>query len=518
MRKIGLQVIAVVLALTMMMGMTLNVSAAGEGKLTINNTTAGQTIELYQLFTATKNGTAIAYSLNTKYEGFFTSNAKYECQDLTGEELSAKAYEYVHSIPEGEDRVTFAKEALLWILKQQSITADKSSPTSAESTTITELDYGYYLVYPRGATDTSGDAPKSPAMLVSVLDTEASITMKSTYPTVDKVIVGEADAEKKAGDFNVGDIVNFKLTSKVPDMTGYTSYTFNFKDTLSDGLTFNENSVVVKIGTQALTLDTDYTVTRGTQEGEPTVTITLNNFINQAEKAGQPIVVTYSATLNENASVGMDKNTNTAIVEYSNNPGQSGSVGESTPSEADAHSFDFTIFKYHGEQSALSGAKFKLFSDSECLNEVKLEEVGASSGTYIKKEAGTATITSDADGKVQVKGLAAGTYYLQETEAPAGYNKLTAPVIITITPTYAAVGGALEKVDVKYSYNGTENTSTINTESAPGTSPEVPIENKSGAELPSTGGKGTILFTIGGVLILSVMLTASIVSKKRKKG
>ena len=149
-------------------------------------------------------------------------------------------------------------------------------------------------------------------------------------------------------------------------MTGYTSYVFNFKDTLSTGLTFKGiTSVTVGSGENvqnvtAGTGDNTYTLT---QDGQ-NITITMNNFLaSNANKAGQEIKVTYTATLNKDAVTGFDANKNSATVEYSNKPGTD-NKGESEPSIVDVHTFNFTIFKYYlngADKTGLAKAEFELY-------------------------------------------------------------------------------------------------------------------------------------------------------------
>ena len=273
--------LAVLMAVAMVltMSMTAFAAEAPKGTLTVNNTVAGKTLDLYQIFTATKSGENVAYTLNSAYEGFFQSKIS-GASTLTGEALSEKAYTYVKeqvgTNGDAETAKTFAKDVLGWILdSNNNITATKTVNTTATSTVVSDLAYGYYLVYPKGATDTptapGNQTYTSAASLVSITAETATINMKSNYPTVDKKIIpaqsgsgikvdaivdgswegshqmelddenesedaiaphGAAD-EKKAGDFGIGDTVTYQLTSKVPDMTGYTSYTFKFTDTLS---------------------------------------------------------------------------------------------------------------------------------------------------------------------------------------------------------------------------------------------------------------------------------------------
>ena len=215
-------------------------------------------------------------------------------ESLTGEALSEAAYNYVKDQvgKDGNNGAAFAKDILGWILENKTTvnaTAYNCIDTTAGNTVINNLDYGYYVVYPLGATDTStapgNETVKSVASLVSVTDTTVSINMKSNYPTVVKKV-----NDKNADDVNIGDEVTYTLTSKVPDMTGYTSYVFNFKDTLSAGLTFKEitsvtvgDTTITKVEAGQEANDT-YTLTQAGQN----ITITMNNFLaSNKDKAGQ---------------------------------------------------------------------------------------------------------------------------------------------------------------------------------------------------------------------------------------
>ena len=321
MKKLVSRFMAVLMAMVMILSMSMTAFAevALKGTLTVNNTVEGKTLDLYQIFTATKSGDNVAYTLNSAYEGFFQSKIS-GASALTGEALSEKAYAYVKDQVgrDGSNGAAFAKDIMGWILNNATAVdaTHTTAHTTAGNTVINNLDYGYYVVYPLGATDTStapgNETVKSVASLVSVTDTTVSINMKSNYPTVVKKV-----NDKNADDVNIGDEVTYTLTSKVPDMTGYTSYVFNFKDTLSTGLTFKGiTSVTVGSGENvqnvtAGTGDNTYTLTQYGQD----ITITMNNFLaSNANKAGQEIKVTYTATLNKDAVTGFDPNTNKATV------------------------------------------------------------------------------------------------------------------------------------------------------------------------------------------------------------
>ena len=588
MKKLVSRFMAVLMVMTMILSMSMTAFAAEapKGTLTVNNTVAGKTLDLYQIFTATKNSDNVAYTLNSAYEGFFQSKIT-DASTLKGEALSEKAYAYVKDQvgTDGSNGAAFAKDIMGWILgNTATVEATHTTATTADTTTvINNLDYGYYVVYPLGATDTStapgNETVKSVASLVSVTGTDATVNMKSNYPTVDKKLVstqtpgnnsitvngilnpswesvhqgvlGEDDEnapedtiaphgaadEKKAGDFAIGDTVTYQLTSKVPDMTGYNSYTFKFTDTLSKGLDLKA-ILSVKVGDTELkagkTGDNTYLPTYTTNDnGTHTLTISFNDFYNNFKnRTGETITVVYTATLNKDAVIGMNPNTNKAVVEYSNDP-KSGGTGKSEPSIVDVHTFDFTIYKYYlkdqsnkEDKTALAKAEFELYKANEAgdaadtnakINIVKVKEGEYRQATpeeAVAEVFKSDVIVSGTDGKVLVKGLDAGTYYLRETKAPDGYNKLLSDIKVEIKATYGE-DGKLVSYKVDYTYNGTTTPGVAITEK--NNSPEVPVENKTGAQLPSTGSKGALMVTLAGIVLFGVLTASKAFGKKKAK-
>ena len=575
MKKLVSRFMAVLMAMTMILSMSMTAFAteAPKGKLTVNNTVAGKTLDLYQIFTATKSGENVAYTLNSEYEGFFKTKVE-NGSSLSGEALSEAAYNYVKTQvgDKGDDETakTFAKDVLGWILdSKNNITATQTVNTTATSTVVPGLAYGYYLVYPKGATDTSAAPGKqdytSVASLVSITADTATINMKSNYPTVDKKIIpaqsgsgitvgaivdaswdgshqmelddennpedtiaphSESD-EKKAGDFGIGDTVTYQLTSKVPDMTGYNSYTFKFSDTLSKGLDLKE-VLSVKVGNTTLKAGTKGTNTYALTYDKTNriLTVTLNDFYNSYKNhTGETITVVYNATLNKNAFIGMNPNTNKAVVEYSNDPKSNG-TGTSEPSIVDVHTFDFTIYKYYlkdQNKTALASAEFELYkanaAGTAADENAKINIVDEGNGVYRQATpedaSASAKIVSDEDGKVLVKGLKAGTYYLRETKAPEGYNKLLRDIKVEIKANYDGTTGKLTSYSVDYTYNGnTTNGTAIKDKD---NSPEVAVENKTGAQLPSTGSKGALMVTLAGIVLFGALTASKAFGKKKAK-
>lgn len=531
MKKLVSRFMAVLMAMTMIltMSMTAFAAEAPKGTLTVNNTVAGKTLDLYQIFTATKNGDNVAYTLNIAYEGFFKTKVE-NGSSLSGEALSEAAYNYVKGQvgTDGSNGAAFAKDIMGWILGNTATVEDThtTATTTDTTTVINNLDYGYYVVYPLGATDTSAAPGKqdytSVASLVSVTGNDATVNMKSNYPTVVKKV-----NDKNADDVNIGDTVTYTLTSKVPDMTGYTSYVFNFKDTLSAGLTFKEITSVT-VGETTITkvdagqeANNTYTLT----QDEQNITITMNNFLaSNKDKVGQTITVTYTATLNKDAVTGFDANKNSATVEYSNKPGTD-NKGESEPSIVDVHTFNFTIFKYYlkGEtKTGLANAEFELYkANGEVAGDkVNIKKVTDGVGYRVATPEEAATegfksdvIVSGTDGRVLVKGLDAGTYYLRETKAPDGYNKLLSDIKVEIKPVYDETTGKLTSYSVDYTYNGTTTTGTEIKDTT--TSPEVAVENKTGAQLPSTGSKGALMVTLAGIVLFGALTASKAFGKKK---
>lgn len=487
-------------------------NAADNATLTVSTTDAkfaGKTVNAYKMFSATVSGDgkAVSYTLTDEWKPFFKNSTASGLTGATDENVNDKANDYVSKLT-GKDLVAFATKASNWAqTKTNGITAGATAMVSADATdgkytaTFTGLDYGYYVVAVPGAT--LANASGQYATLVSVDRTNVTANIKGDLPTVVKKVNGESATSAK-----IGDTLTFTLTSTIPDMSAYDTYTFNFKDTLSKGLTFGQVDSV-KVGDTTLTKGTDYTVATSTVSDSTLLTVTMLNFKDkQQTNVGKTITVTYKATLNKDAVVGGHGNVNSATIQYSNKPGIEG-TGESEPSKVRVFTYGFTVDKYTGDKyddtaTRLAGAEFTLApKNGDAMSFVQVTAGSATENAVYRvakdDETGTTTtITTPANGKVVFQGLKNGEYTLTETKAPAGYNKLASALGVKVD----GLNDGTDTTDatVHITYNN-DNGSKYDQTASNGV---IPVQNKSGVILPGTGGMGTIAFTVIGVLVIAL--------------
>lgn len=538
---------ALVLAVMLSLCLSLTAFAATEtsGTLTVTGKgLTGKTVTAIRMFTANVNdgdegklNGFDSYSLEDAWLGFFKDASRIEAVKTAGkitdanpsnQDMKDAAVAYVKSLDDTQ-LASLAHDAQKWVRDKQNKNAFNdltaiSDPAIADTTdstkgvaTIANLTSGYYLVFPEmGSTgnaiskdDTT--ARGTDAMLVNIPKNKGNTaaTIKSTYPTVDKKVQTTTDGEFKTdGNAQIGDKVTYQLTATVPDMTDYDKYTFKFVDTLTKGLSYIDKSVNVKVGDTAIT--DGYTATYSAESKTLTVAFdnlkTTNKGENATVAAGDVITVTYNAYITADAAV-TDPATNTVHLEYSTNPDGS-DKGESTPSESKVYTYPIEIFKFYKEgetEKGLANATFKLSisEDSTAAGIELVKDTTAENSYHVKGEGETSTtteVTTPDGGKITIRGLKAGTYYLHEITAPTGFNKLTHPVKIEITADENDQSKATYKID--------------NVANTGANSHQVKVENMKGTMLPETGSFGTIGLTILGV---AVVLLGVFAPKKKKE-
>ncbi len=503
------KIMSMLLVLTMTMCLAVTAFAAVEtnGVITVSGSQLnGKEVTIIRMFTGNigAGDASVGYTMESAWQDFFNK----QLNKGVGEDAAAQeAYEYVAAMNDHEAQlVEFAKKAKDEYKKNPGAFAalvETKTAGATNSVTFNNLTSGYYLVLP--ASGSASVDRVTDAMLVNVRDDHpANIDLKTEYPTVDKTVTPDGGHGTSA---QIGDKLTFTLTSKVPNMTDYKTYFFKFKDTMSKGLTLDQNSVKVTIGGQTVAAE-HYNVSATTNpQGETVLEVTFNDLKTVPNAtAGAVIKVEYDATLNKDAQIGKnDPNTNKAELEYSNDP-DSESHGNSEPSITKTYTFDVQVHKYANDamDTLLPGAVFQLQSeDGTPIKLVKENETTYRVAT--KEDLDTVeSFQTVVAGNIQIKGLKAGKYQLEEIAAPEGYNPLAKPVKFEIQANYEA-DGSLSAGYPKYVIDSaTATESNI-----------INIQNKSGAFLPETGSIGTIGLTLAGVAL--VVGGIGFTSRKKKE-
>lgn len=500
----------IALLLTAVMTMTMSVTAFAAGpancSLTVNvkdgQDLKGQTINLYKLFdlSTSKSGetTNYAYTVN-KVADYKEALNKALGASYTTDEDYAKA---VLSLGENNSVKVqkFANDFTATALKSK-LSATKTSNKITEPKTsfdFNNLTPGYYLVYVTGGKEIQSS-------LVTVEKETNTVNLKTEAPSITKT------ADKDT--VSIGQVVKYTVTGSVPDTTGYAEYVYNIHDTLSSGLDFvnDENgaptsdgnvkvTVAFKDATDAITAPTTATLDTANKRK---MSLDLSAWVkaNQTNK-GKEFTVTYYAKVNNKAVV---TEKNKAQLEYGNKPGETTTT---TPSEAKTPTYPLDINKIKtGSKEKLAGAKFSLYtSETDAKNGTNPIKVTGSNGNYVVNPESTTTEfesvkSIDVEGyNLRVNGLAEGTYYLVETKAPDGFNKLTAPIVIKITK----------------STTGNEEDWTLSKNDVKEEDKIIDVENSTGSILPSTGGMGTIAFTVVAALLVLGVAVSFIRDRKKE--
>lgn len=497
------KLIAIVIAAMMVLCMATTVFAAGNGTITINNAEVGQKYTVYKMADLiSASGDNYSYKIVNGWETFFTAQ-KIPYNETTN------LIEYTGSMT-ATDAANFAKAAVAFAEANGMI--GTTVEATAESLTFTGLDLGYYCI----------NSTLGTVCALTTANPDASVNEKNGIPVIDKWVQENStnNSYEKSNDTAIGMVVNYMTEITVDD--GAVNYIVT--DTMSEGLTYgqiisvmcgaaNIDYALAVNGTDTWTADMN-TIFNGedwSKHANATFVLGLDNDDVATLIPGSIIQVKYTATVNENAVIGVEGNPNETTLVYGRAP-----YSESEPSEAITYVWDLGIYKYTNvatTKTPLAGAKFELYEShtNTAANSTPcyFVDMGIVDGIPTYKHVHNAAdttgmiteITTDANGKFKVIGLDSGAYWLRETKAPEGYNLLANDIQINIV----SVGS--------YTPSG-DSTTTLNYRVDGAVNGYIEVLNSSGVILPETGAMGTMIFvTIGGLLVLSMGIL--LVVKKR---
>ena len=475
-------------------------AATGTGSITIENAVTNQTYKIYRILNLEYHADtkAYRYTANGAWEGFILrENNNFKLDKETG------AVTWINTNPENNGTAIqqIANSAGKYAeYTPNNVQEDGSAKATGITLTFSNLPLGWYLVV-----SDLVDLDKGALCSIGTTDPNAVIREKNSKPTIEKEVY-EGDTLGYSNDAGIGDTVKFQTRIHVTDGNP-TNYVLH--DTMSKGLDFNEKSVTVLLMRDPKTGGSNYggNLTPGTDYELVTSTSDTCTFEIKFLKPLKPydyIQVDYSATVTSDAVIGTTGNDNKAVLTYGNNS----TTTESSTTKTYVWEMGVRKFANLGGDDtnhALADAEFQLYKkDGDTQKYAKFVETSTTSVYKLTGWTNNATeaakVKTPANGNITFEGLDAGTYYLEETKAPTGYNKLTAPITVVISSTLPPTGGTA-------SY-------TVTADGATTTDYTVRVENKAGTELPSTGGIGTTIFYVvgGGLMVAAIVL---LVTKKR---
>lgn len=469
------RVLALLAAFALVLAMAVPAWAEGNtGSITVEKAKAGETYSIYKIFDVVSYDTSVSpskivYKVTSEWKDFFAignAGVKYITLDKN-DQVSKTSLD-------ASNAADFAKDAIEWA-NTKKIKATASEVAGENGVRFTDVADGYYLV------NTSLGALCS---LNNVTGNNALVSEKNSVPSVEKK-VKNGSVYDDSNSAKIGDTVDYQTTITI---TGNVKNVV-LHDKMEKGLTFDNNSVKVKVDNGDVVVS-NYTLTTSNLSDGCTFEIEFKDDYIANLPAGTQIIVTYSASLNENAVIGPTGNKNDTWLKYGN--------GGSVTDETKTYSYSFDLVKTDNSNKLLAGAQFELYTNKNCTDKVALVEDGndyrvASATEKATTNFTSAVIVSNDTSKITVNGLKGETsYWLKEIKAPEGYNELEEP--------YKFIMGA---DNMSATLNGTQ-----------WGDGGVHVINNAGTVLPSTGGMGTTVFYVvgGGLMAVAVVL---LVTKKR---
>lgn len=470
-----------------------NAEETTSGTITITNAKEGETYSAYRI---------LNYEAVTDTTGVYTVNDIWKAFIESSEYFTVDSNGYVTSTLTDDTVKTFAKEVISYA-KENNITADASVTATADGTVTLDATYGYYVL----------DSSVGTVCMVTTTNPNAEVAEKNDVPTIDKTV--KEDSSKEYGDANddeIGEKVYYTLNLNAK--VGAENYCAH--DTMTEGLTFNNDVIVTLNGEEVpsgyynvYTNGQSYTDSYGEEHTvTETFVVMFTSEFEESVTEDATYVISYTATINENAVIAGDGNTNTVELTYSHN-------GKTEQDITTTYVYKFNLHKYAqgDENTNLAGAKFVLFRgtatyDSSLTAKENVEANAANEIKLVKEESGeyrVATaeeiesgetvdyIETTSTGDVVINGLDADTYSMIEIEAPSGYNLLGSVVNVQISNN-DSIG--------TYKVEGTTDNLTVK------------VANSTGSLLPSTGGIGTTIFYIVGAALIIVAVSALVIKRK----
>ncbi|MCC8120641.1 MAG: isopeptide-forming domain-containing fimbrial protein [Oscillospiraceae bacterium] len=525
---------SLLLALVLMLALSITVSAAGYTVTIDDGDVTGASYAAYKLMDVTTGTTKDSNTGETVTTFSYTVNSKYSSvlQAVTGKSTDEAVIEYIANLATDAETIAFADD-----LYQAIIKANLSVDATAHNNTFSDMS-GYYLIV-ETATGTTSSGTSNEAYSSAILQTiysNATISTKEDVPELTKKVWETNDSEytndgdewQDAADYDIGDDVPFRLTATISDYyDDYDEYTLTFHDTLSAGLTFNNDVAVYVVNGNTVTElnAADYTVTytAGSSQSDG---CTFHVQVTDLKKLqtsvsvtkGSVVRVEYTAKLNENAVVGQGSNQNNqgnpnvAYLEYSNNPYNANDTGKTPEDKVTVFTFKLDVDKYDDTGEKLNGAGFTLY---------KWYATGSGANDGDWKQVGDELVYTNSDGyEFTWTGLDSGEYKIVETTVPSGYTKAE-DITFTVSATYDTSSDnptltALSVVIGEGEASVVTSAATHNVETG---IIEMGIINKRGNSLPRTGGIGTTIFYIvGGILVVGagvLLITKKCMNKAR---
>lgn len=460
----------VLLALAMTLALAVPAFAAETtGSITITNPQGDHTYTAYKIFDVTYSGDNYSYTISDTDNAFNTVKA-YADVAANGLNLTAVADtgKYNVSSSAGFSAASFAQYLKT---KADSLGTGTAFIEDGNTMKASGLALGYYFV-----SSTSGTVCE----LATAKDIQ--IRDKNEVPEIKK------DVDDNDRTVEIGQKLTYTITGKVPSTKGYDEFTYQVTDTMTEGLTYNKDVKVTIGGT-----DVTAAATITNSENGFVASVNMMHYQDQIDK---PVVITYTATVNEKA-IQSDKETNTATLKYSNDPANKDSFKESSV-KVEVFSFNIVINKYAtgNENTKLEGAKFVLKNNDGKYYKC---DTATKAVSWVDDKSAATEVSTDANGAARFDGLQAGTYSLEETVAPAGYNQLTKDITIVLDKNGSAT------IDGAASAPGADHSLTTG------------VANSTGTVLPETGGTGIVIFVALGALAVICSGVFLVTNKRMSK-